>query len=64
MVVPKHPIFLIQTSVQEETERNNPAENKATYEQGIEGNHEKEKTVQRKIVLKILEVQQKNRPND
>ena len=64
MVVPKHPIFLIQTSVQEETERNNPAENKTTDEQGIEGNHEKEKTVQRKIVLKILEVQQKNRPND
>ena len=45
--------------VEEETEENNPAENKTTDEQRIASIYEKEKqSVQGKIVLKILSVQQ------
>ena len=50
--------------MEEETQENNPAKNKKTEEQRIAGIHEKEKkSVQGKIVLKILQVQQENQVN-
>ena len=49
------------TSVQKENEMNNHAESKTTGEQVIKDSHEKKKkkkkTDQRKIVLKILQIQ-------
>ena len=46
--------------MQEENEKNNLTENKTINEQGIEGGHEKKKQlVQRKIMLAILQIQEK-----
>ena len=46
------------TSVQKENEMNNHAESKTAGEQVIKDSHEKKKkTDQRKIVLKILQIQ-------
>ena len=52
--VTKQTICNTETSIKDETEKNNTAENKITDEQVIEGSHKKKnnRPVQRKIVLK------------
>lgn len=54
-----------ENSMQEEVDKNHPAENKTRDEQGIEGNHEKEKTAgSKKDIAQDTADTARNRPND
>ena len=54
-----------ENSMQEEPGKNHPAENKTRDEQGIEGNHEKEKTAgSKKDIAQDTADTARNRPND